>query len=164
MAKKVAAKKVPVKKAASKKVAAKKVTSKKVSANKVASKKVSANKATSTSSAAKAVKKTPQRKEQFIQFWAMVTMKKSEAEIHMAFDAPISEANLIKWSTGYLAIKLKAQAMIIDENIYYDWVKESVDFFGTEDFDKIQDYPFLVQVDGQDEYYNLLLELNQSNK
>lgn len=146
MAKKVAAKKVPVKKAASKKVAAKKVASKKVSTNKAPAKKVA------------------QRKEQFIQFWAMVTMKKSEAEIHMAFDAPISASNLIKWSTGYLAIKLKAQAMIIDENIYYDWIKESVDFFATEDFDNIQDYPFLVQVDGQDEYYNLLLELNQSTK
>jgi len=135
-------------------------TAKKVLVKKAAAKKASAKKAP----AKKVAKAISTKKEKLIPFWAMVTMKKSEAEIHMAFNAPISALNLIKWSTGYLATKLKAQAMIIDENIFYDWVKESVDFFATEDFDNIQDYPFLVQMDGQDEYYNLLLELNKSTR
>ena len=147
---------------------AKKATAKKAPAKKVGTAgKILKGKKTSTARTAQKmapkksiVRKAPLKKEKLIQFWAMVTMKKSEAEIHVAFNSPISQLNLEKWTTGYLAIKLKAQGMIIDENMYHDWVRESVNFVGTEDFDRIQDYPFLVQVDGEDGYYRLLLELN----
>jgi hypothetical protein len=108
-----------------------------------------------------AAKKSPTKtKTKIINYWGLVTLNKTEAYIHLAFDSPISGKNLAKWNDGYLASLLQAKTMILNASIVNDWKVEKMEFQREDPEWREQDFPFWVGKNEADGIYLEILKLN----
>ena len=104
--------------------------------------------------------KKPATKTKLIPYWGLVTLNKTEAFIHLAFNSPISPENLEKWDQGYLASLLQANALILNASIVNDWKVEKMDFEREDPEWKEEDFPFWVGRKEADGIFNEIIKLN----
>ena len=123
-------------------------------------------KLTKAAAAKKVSKKTPTKKAvrttkpKSYQYWGLVSLNKTEAFIHVAFDTSITKKGLDKWSDGYLASLLEAKAMVLNESIVADWKIEKIEFAREDPEWREQDFPFWVGKNEPDKIYKEIIRLN----